>query len=1497
MKQLFKLDEIKLGYGPVVFSWSSDGTILACSGSNNMLTLFSKHGNLLDEVDLEQEILDWSKSSSFLAVNFSSDDDVIFIYQLKTRNISKLSAGVDCISFLQWSSYGNFLGVGGQKGGICIYNKDTNTKETFFGKHSASICSGAWTSSRTNLLLLGGKDNLITINNIKGKTLLSIGCNHIPKKILLVPENTTKKLSWNISANLESECIWFYSEKTASDEEDKGDINSTPGKQVQLTFEPKYGKLLDYHFLTSGDVAVGFNTGFVIVACATEDGFGEEIFVSKIFEEGLSVMLNCADLARIVFGFGSGIKIYSEVKHNTSGDILRLHAETRVDEDFLPTSCDFSGNTNICSVASSKGCLYSLLIRAPLVSTVHRSFANPRLAYLSSLKEVTVLDLKNYIDITSPRLKEDANSVNGCKKWTHSLSFEPALIAANQDIVLCVYERKIQVYAETKLTDLIKSRRKKSSQIDAQESKTQISFKLSEVELQDQVEFIVVNEDNYVVALVEGKAFIYYIILDTSSKIQLIDTIDTQDRAYESITAIGIVKDFFIYGTSQGMIQYYSLIRKECLEKFRYQSSAKSSIKKLFPNISGTKVAYLDATNTFYLMFPTFLSYPLVIRKQVEPSSIVLWDLADQLSYCFFLVTKTDVSTFIHTPQSLSAVLNDSLSGEITEIGPLQVGEDGSISMTPLATKLFPGYIPLCVYGGILICHFAESSKLGSIILGTHDSLPGSIFERPLHKNLKTLEEPTKEKRFCQHLALNQHEHAWIEVLNIKNRKYWLALSTKLLETLNIQLVIHLWRELGNGSMVYTLEHILMDIRAIGKKREEKKYVAGRILVLFGEYGKAEKLLLESSEPEAALDMRKKLNQYKEALVLANSMVKEGKALSSDLDIAEVAFKYALELEAEDDFPQALKLFQLSLENLKTLEVEKKYPEASTLANQCKSHIAKLSLRIGDISQGVELALQLADKYICKECADILLDLFIESDTNSERWMYDAARLYQMAQENDKACKLYIKLNNFKTVSKLIDTVTDSIVLSDYAAARERYEDYQTAVKYYKKAARYEECIRLYLFKLSVPGKAFQLVREWNSKTGAKKCADYCVSTNDIKQAIEFSFIAEEWDEALNLAISHHENENTIKVLERCLENNALRNTLKIDSSFFYNSLAEYFEQRHDTLKAAEYYTCCGQFHKAISLLLSSNDPGSIEKAIQVVGNAKNDLLTHTVIDFLMGETDNIPKDAVYIFKLYVALNNFAEAANTAELIAKQQQASCNFSKAHKIVFQIEETLRTRNTDVKLPQSVYMLMMILHSYLLVKKRIKVGDIIGAIRLLERVYNSPLGFNEEAVAKVLTTLVLLTQKASFKDLCLKYADILMEQNYRSQIEPKYKRKIETIVRKRGNLFQKVFSLPSELALHSPFSEALVPEYKLVCPVSSVQIPFCIVTGKHVTLQDYCVCPNSGLPAIYSEYITYLRNFDNKDSVDPVWSRPITVSQIKKLTPDEAKKHLTKLTSNY
>jgi hypothetical protein len=81
---------------------------------------------------------------------------------------------------------------------------------------------------------------------------------------------------------------------------------------------------------------------------------------------------------------------------------------------------------------------------------------------------------------------------------------------------------------------------------------------------------------------------------------------------------------------------------------------------------------------------------------------------------------------------------------------------------------------------------------------------------------------------FAQNVALLRLQAAWdvARVLNL--RPFWLALSGKAMETLNVSMAIKVYRFLGDAGMVMALEQ-LQDV-------EDKNLLAGHIALLFGDY-------------------------------------------------------------------------------------------------------------------------------------------------------------------------------------------------------------------------------------------------------------------------------------------------------------------------------------------------------------------------------------------------------------------------------------------------------------------------------------------------------------------------------------------------------------------------------------------------------------------------------------------------------------------------------------
>merc|ERR1712228_339725 len=96
-------------------------------------------------------------------------------------------------------------------------------------------------------------------------------------------------------------------------------------------------------------------------------------------------------------------------------------------------------------------------------------------------------------------------------------------------------------------------------------------------------------------------------------------------------------------------------------------------------------------------------------------------------------------------------------------------------------------------------------------------------------------------------------------------------------------------------------------------------------------------------------------------------------------------------------------------------------------------------------------------------------------------------------------------------------------------------------------------------------------------------------------------------------------------------------------------------------------------------------------------------------------------------------------------------------------------------------------------------------------------------------------------------------------YRKQIMPKYKKKIESIVRhsykqkKRENEWKE-----EETMSDCPFCKIEIPSISLYCKLCKQHIPFCIVTGQHMLANDWSHCPECSFPALHSKFVEHANN---------------------------------------
>lgn len=541
-----------------------------------------------------------------------------------------------------------------------------------------------------------------------------------------------------------------------------------------------------------------------------------------------------------------------------------------------------------------------------------------------------------------------------------------------------------------------------------------------------------------------------------------------------------------------------------------------------------------------------------------------MWDARDPLVFVTVDLIANELGTYVYRPSSLDGQF-------VTKIGPTSITAEGDIMIEPKCTGLPKGFVPIVSTSGVVTCQ-QVSAKIGSVVLGSHEAL---------HRFATSVEVTTD--KFLQCLALLKLEDAWLLSQECNNSSFWLALSGKAMELLQVDLAIRARRKIGDAGMVVALERI--------RFVEDTQALAAHIAALFGDFVQAQKLFILAGQPQHALAMRKDLLDWEQALELAKTTCPE--------QVPEISFRYAQQLEFRGEYPGALDMYQVALERLEkmgadgsiskvvsvehlpsTLRPSETYDEDARTKledkiKMCSAGIARMAIRVGNIPRGVSIATDIGDRSLCKECADILV---------STNQLSDAAPLYEKAEEFESAASIYIRLKSFARVTPLLAKISLPRIHLQYAKAKEAEKDYRSAVESYIKAGERESVVRLYLEKLSMPDKAIASVRSQPFPAGAELLAKYCRENNDFAGAIEFLLMANLSEEAFELAVAHDERRNTIKVFEDALGEDGTPEQ--------YANIAKYYETKQDWSKAGEFYTTCGQYYKALKLFLQGGVKG-----------------------------------------------------------------------------------------------------------------------------------------------------------------------------------------------------------------------------------------------------------------------------------------------------------------
>jgi WD repeat-containing protein 19 len=140
-----------------------------------------------------------------------------------------------------------------------------------------------------------------------------------------------------------------------------------------------------------------------------------------------------------------------------------------------------------------------------------------------------------------------------------------------------------------------------------------------------------------------------------------------------------------------------------------------------------------------------------------------------------------------------------------------------------------------------------------------------------------------------------------------------------------------------------------------------------------------------------------------------------------------------------------------------------------------------------------------------------------------------------------------------------------------------------------------------------------------------------------------------------------------------------------------------------------------------------------------------------------------------------------------------------------------------------------------------------------------------------VVQILTSTVIECQRAKLQKTCYEYAAMLMRPEYRNSVDPKYKKPIETFVRRPAT--EEV----NERLTPCPYCQFELPETLLECPSCKNSIPYCVASGRHMVFHDWTNCPSCKFPALYSVFVERIR----ADGACAMCGKSVNLADVKRI----------------
>ncbi|KAJ3160276.1 WD repeat-containing protein 19, partial [Irineochytrium annulatum] len=901
----------------VIFKWQpSPCNYLASVGLNNIVHITDRHGAQVDSFQLPGPCSSagWTPDGELLVAVVESSPLITCWDATQTRTSSNIDTGMKGLHRLAWSHAGDVLAVGSMKGNLLLYNRRTSKKIPIIGKHSKAIVCAAW--SREDVLACGSLDNTFTLTNLAGDTIFQMGLKGDPSEMQWSTMKTpsTSAPTAVLSIVLSSKTLFFHT-------------LSNPDSPIELAFQGKYGNIVTYSWFSDGLVMIGFSTGYFVVVSTNINEIGQELFQARNHKDSLSNIAISSAVGKAATSGDGSVKVHELTDLKDVYAILDLE-----DERGCLEGLEWSEDGGFLTVGSRTGAVYSFLSRLPVLGGAFDTIT----AHLTGMCEMTITDhTKLPPTTTAPTSPTSGPGTGAIVVLKKDLTIEPSVVGIGPSHWAAALNDRCYFYFGGWAKRPVKWG--KAAKVETARAGDLILQKdyvgsIKAVYMSDTLAAVLLSDGRLQVHSIDVEGVFHIVVqkreLMGRASNTVVQMIFPEKDVYSKladaggITAVALSNDLLVYSLSNGVIHHYSIEDWALVHELKHNvrllrmrlcidamlNATQKVIVGLYPQPNATKFIFRDESNDAYVCEPA--------RDDVQPipnlsakTAGILWESNGAKDRCIFISwDDAFITTHVFQPFTIK--------------GPqcLSLG----------TTKLPFSLKPILFTDGCAICQ-TPSGRLSSVQLSTHEPL--SL------KNLPALTEQAQGKALQLAYTLGLMTDVWAHIESITSRKAWTMFAEASLYILDLPTARRVYRQiLHDAGMVMALSSTL-------STTEDHLALAGHVCVIFRDFDHAQELFLASSQPEAALHLRRDLAHWDQALGLASKLAPE--------EVTEIARECAARLEAGEKYADALAMYERALETSSMFVGEPAQLDEHQIA--CSAGITRMTFRMGDVTRGMRM--------------------------------------------------------------------------------------------------------------------------------------------------------------------------------------------------------------------------------------------------------------------------------------------------------------------------------------------------------------------------------------------------------------------------------------------------------------------------------------------------------------------------------------------------------------